>query len=152
MNGVIQAVQEPQTALTSNTATLPFSIVDVRTASAMNCRSWMNHNEGSALFSILEGGSYEVHFDGNVTSATAGQVALALFADGVQVIGTEMDATIAAPGDYENISFSKVIRTCCKGTVNLAIGSLPTVVYDATVTDTQIPIIKNANLYIEKLS
>ena len=152
MNGVIQAVQEPQTALTSNTATLPFSIVDVRTASAQNCRCWMNHNEGSALFSILEGGSYEVHFDGNVTSATAGQVALALFADGVQVIGTEMDAVIAAPGDYENISFSKVIRTCCKGTVNLAIGSLPTVVYDTTVTDTQIPIIKNANIYIEKLS
>lgn len=156
MNGVIQAVQEPQITLTSNTATLPFSIVDVRTASAFNCRSWMNHNEGSALFSILEGGNYEVHFDGNITSATAGQVALALFADGVVVPGTEMDAVIAAPGDWENISFSKVIRTCCKGTVNLAIGSLPTTVFTGTgapvITDTQIPIIKNANIYIERLS
>lgn len=152
MNGVIQAVQEPQTALSSNTATLPFSIVDVRTASAINCRSWMNHNEGSALFSILEGGSYEVHFNANVTSATAGQLAVALFADGVQEIGTEMDEEVTTPGNFKSISFSKVIRTCCKGTVNLAIGSLPTVVYNTTVTDTQIPIFKNANIYIEKLS
>lgn len=152
MNGVIQAVQEPQTALTSNTASLPFATVDLRTASAMNCRSWMNHNEGSALFSILAGGIYEVTFNANVTSATAGSVALALFADGVQVIGTEMDAVIAAPGDYENIGFNKKIRVCCKGTVNLAITSLPTVVYDTTVTDTQIPILKNANINIERLA
>ena len=58
MNGIIQAVNEQELALTSNTASLPFSIVDLRTASAINCRSWMNHNEGSALFSILEGGTY----------------------------------------------------------------------------------------------
>ena len=71
MNGVIQAVQEPQTTLTSTTASIPFSIVDLRTASAVNCRSWMNHNEGSALFSILAGGVYEITFDTNITSATA---------------------------------------------------------------------------------
>ena len=156
MNGVIQATQDPEVTLTSNTATLPFSIVDLRTRSAINCAGWMNHNEGSAVFSILDGGNYEVRFDCNVTSATAGQVALSLFADGVEVPSTEMNAVIAAPGDFENISFSKVIRTCCKGTVNLAIGSLPTVVYSGgatpVITDTQIPIIKNANLYIERLA
>ena len=32
-------------------------------------------------------------------------MALALLADGVQVSGTEMDAVIAAAGDFENISF-----------------------------------------------
>ena len=156
MNGVIQAVNEQELALTSNTASLPFSIVDLRTASAINCRSWMNHNEGSALFSILEGGTYEVTFNGNVTSNTAGTVALALFADGTQVAGTEMDAVIAAPGDFENISFDKKIRVCCKGTVNLSITSLPTVTYNGggtpVVTDTQIPIIKNANISITRLS
>ena len=156
MNGVIQAIQEPEITLTSNTATLPFTTVDLRTRSAINCASWMNHNEGSALFSILDGGVYEVTFNANVTSATAGQVALALFADGVQVAGTEMDATIAAAGDFENISFDKKIRVCCKGTVNLAITSLPTVTYSGgatpTITPTQIPIIKNANINIERLS
>lgn len=156
MNGVIQAINEPEITLTSNTATLPFTTVDLRTRSAINCASWMNHNEGSALFSILDGGVYEVTFNANVTSATAGQVALALFADGVQVAGTEMDATIATAGDFENISFDKKIRVCCKGTVNLAITSLPTVTYSGgatpTITPTQIPIIKNANINIERLS
>lgn len=71
MNGVIQAINEPEITLTSNTATLPFTTVDLRTRSAINCASWMNHNEGSALFSILDGGVYEVTFNGNVTSATA---------------------------------------------------------------------------------
>lgn len=156
MNGVIQAVQEQETTLTSNIASLPFLIVDLRTASAQNCRSWMNHNEGSAIFSILEGGVYEVTFNANVTSATAGQVGLALFADGVEVIGTEMDSVVTTPGEYENIGFNKKIRVCCKGTVNLSINSVPTITYTTggtpTITDTQIPILKNANLNIERLA
>jgi len=152
MNGVIQAVQEPQTTLTSNTASIPFTIVDLRTASAINCRGWMNHNEGSALFSIIEGGIYEVTFNANVTSATAGQVGLALFADGTEIIGTEMDSAIATAGEYENIGFNKKIRVCCKGTVNLSINSIPTITFNDTVTDTEIPIIKNANINIERLS
>lgn len=156
MNGVIQAVQEQELALASNTATLPFAVTDLRTRSAINCNSWMNHNDGSALFSILDGGVYRVNFNTNITSATAGNVALGLFADGVLVPGTEMDATIATAGDWENISFNKEVRVCCKGTVNLAIGSLPTTTFSGTgapvVTDTQIPIVKNANINITRLS
>lgn len=71
MNGVIQAVQEPEITLTSNTASLPFAATDLRTRSAMNCCGFINHNEGSALFSILDGGVYEVTFNGNITSNTA---------------------------------------------------------------------------------
>ena len=152
MNGTIQAVNEAQTTLASNTASLPFATVDLRTRSAMNCCGFINHNQGSALFSILEGGVYEVTFNANVTSATAGQFALGLFADGVLVQGTEMDGAIATAGEYENVSFDKKIRVCNKGTVNLAITSLPTVVYDDTVTDTQIPIIKNAEINITRLA
>lgn len=156
MNGIIQAVQEQEITLPSNVASIPFANVDIRTRSAINCQGWMNHNEGSAIFSILEGGGYEVDFNANVTSATAGVVAFALFADGVQVPGTEMDAVIAAPGDFENISFSKNIRTCCKGTVNLSINSVPSVVYNGgatpVITETQIPIVKNANIGIERIS
>lgn len=156
MNGTIQAVQEREVALTSNTATLPFAETDLRTRSAMNCCGFINHNEGSALFSILNGGVYEVTFNANITSATAGQVALALLADGVQVEGTEMNATIATAGEFENISFDKKIRVCNKGTVNLAITSLPTVTYSGggtpVVTDTQIPIIKNAEINITRLA
>ena len=156
MNGVIQAVQEPEITLTSNTASLPFAVVDLRTRSAMNCCGFINHNPGSALFSILDGGVYEVTFNANITSATAGQVGLALFADGVQVAGTEMDETIATAGEFANIGFNKKIRVCNKGTVNLSINSVPTIVYSGgatpVITDTQIPIIKNANINIERLA
>lgn len=156
MNGVIQAIQEPEVTLTSNIASLPFSIVDLRTRSAINCQGWMNHNEGSALFSILEGGVYEVTFNANITSATAGVVGLALFADGVQVAGTEMDEVVGTAGEFSNIGFNKKIRVCCKGTVNLAINSVPTITYNGgatpVITDTEIPIIKNANINIERLS
>lgn len=67
-----------------------------------------------------------------------------------------MDAVIAAAGDFENISFDKKIKVCCKGTVNLAITSLPTVVFNGgaepVVTETQIPILKNAEISITRLS
>ena len=156
MNGTIQAVNEPEITLSSNIASVPFATTDLRTRSAMNCSGFINHNEGSALFSILDGGVYEVTFNANITSATAGTVALALLADGVQVAGTEMDAVIATAGDFSNISFDKKIKVCCKGTVNLAITSLPTVTYSGgttpIITDTQIPIVKNAEINITRLS
>ena len=67
-----------------------------------------------------------------------------------------MDAVIDAAGDFENISFDKKIKVCCKGTVNLAITSLPTVVYSGgatpVITDTEIPIVKNAEISITRLS
>lgn len=156
MNGVIQAINENEITLSSNTASVPFSTTDLRTRSAMNCCGFINHNEGSALFSILEGGVYRVNFNTNITSATAGSIALALFADGVQVPGTEMDAVIATAGDWENISFNKEVRVCNKGTVNLSINSIPTVTYAGggtpVITDTEIPIIKNANINITRLA
>lgn len=156
MNGVIQAINESEITLTSNTASVPFAVTDLRTRSAMNCCGFINHNQGSALFSILDGGVYRVNFNANITSATAGSVALALFADGVQVPGTEMDAVIATAGDWENISFNKEVRVCNKGTVNLSINSIPTVTYSGgatpVITDTEIPIIKNANVNITRLA
>lgn len=67
-----------------------------------------------------------------------------------------MDAVIDAPGDFENISFDKKVRVCCKGTVNLAITSLPTIIYSGgatpVITDTQIPIVKNAEISITRLA
>lgn len=156
MNGVIQAVQEQETLLTSNIAALPFSTVDLRTRSAINCAGWINHNEGSALFSIIEGGIYEVTFNANVTSATEGVVGLALFADGTEIIGTEVNTPVAVAGEFSNVGFNKKIRVCCKGTVNLSINSIPTITYTTdgtpTITDTEIPIIKNANINIERLA
>lgn len=156
MNGLIQAVQDPEVTLTSNTSSLPFAVVDLRTRCAINCVGFMNHNEGSPIFSILQNGYYEISFNGNITSATTGDVALGLFANGTLIPGTEMDATVTTAGDFENISFNKKIRVCGNGNVDLSINSLPTVTYSGgatpVVTETQIPIIKNANISIERLA
>lgn len=148
---MIQSVQEQELVLTSNTSPITFADTDLRTASANCFNGWLNHNEGSATFSILGGGIFEIDFNANVTSATAGNVALAIFADGVQLAGTEMDTPVTV-GIYSNVSTSKKIRVCGRGNVVITVASVPTITYDGTATPTQIPIIKNANISIERLA
>ena len=146
---MIQSVNEMELILKSNEDTITFSDTDLRTNSANCFNGWLNHNEGTGVFSILGGGIYEISFDTNITSATAGNVALAIFADGVQVNGTEMDTPVEV-GIYTNVSTTKYIRVCGRGNVSITIRSVPTISYDGTATDTQIPIIKNANISIKR--
>ena len=151
MIGIIQATQDPEITLTSNTASIPFSAVDLRTRSA-NCCGWLNHNEGSSLFSILESGIYDISFSSNITANTAGIVSVGLYADGVLIEGTQRDVTIATAGDWMPVSFDKALRVCCKGNASLTVRAIPTSTYAGNgtveITDTQIPIIKNANFKI----
>lgn len=148
---MIQSVQEQELVLTSNTSAITFADTDLRTASANCFNGWLNHNEGAAQFNIVAGGIYEIEFNTNVTSATAGNVALAIFADGVQLAGTEMDTPVTV-GVYTNVSTDKKIRVCTRGSVTLTVASVPAIVYDGTATATQIPIVKNANISIERLA
>ena len=147
---MIQSVQEQELTLTSNTAPITFADTDLRTQSA-NCFSgWLNHNEGSATFNIVAGGIYEINFNANVTSATVGMVGLGLFADGVKLNGAEVDAIVATAGEYTNVSFTKYVRVCGRGSVTITVNSVPTITYDTTTTDTEIPIVKNANISIKR--
>lgn len=146
---MIQSVNEMEQVLTSNTAPITFADTDLRTASANCFNGWLNHNEGSALFNIVAGGIYEIDFNANVTSATAGNVALAIFADGTEIAGSEMDTPVTV-GVYTNVSAKKYIRVCGRGSVSITVRSLPTITYDGTTTDTEIPIIKDANISIKR--
>lgn len=150
---MIQSVLEPITTLTSNSATVPFANDDVRTRSA-NCCSWLQHDEGTPIYKILEGGLYEVSFNANVTSSVAGTVALGLYDDGVLVPGTTVLAQITTAGDYVNVSFDKLIRVCCRGNATLTVASVPSVLTGATTpgtaTVTEVPVIQNANFSIVK--
>ena len=151
---MIQSLQEQELVLTSNTAPITFSDTDLRTGSANCFNGWLNHNEGSAQFNIVAGGIYEIDFTVNVTSATAGAIAFGIFTDGVKLNGGEADTVIATAGDYDNISIHKYIRVCGRGNVTLSVNSLPTVTYSGgatpVVTDTQTPIVKNANIIIKR--
>ena len=74
---MIETLQILPEVLTSNTDNINFSTIDLRSNSA-NCCGWLQYQNGGSEFTILGGGTFIVHFNANVTSATAGQVALAL--------------------------------------------------------------------------
>ena len=64
-----------------------------------------------------------------------------------------MAETLTAAGDYANIGISKEIRVCCNGNANISVRAVPTVptaTDPTTLITTQIPIIANANLVIDR--
>ena len=149
---MIQAIQITPEVLSSNSDNINFDFVDVRSRSA-DCCGWLQYMPGGSDFTILGGGTFEVSFNANVTSDTAGIVALALKSStGTDVEGTEMDAVITTAGDYTNISFTKLLRICPRVNTTIAVGSIPAIGGITPAVATEIPTIKDANLIIEKLS
>ena len=152
---MIQALQVQPEILTSNIDNINFDIVDLRSRSA-NCCGWLQYMPGGSDFTIIGGGLYEISFNANVSSDTAGLVALALkTATGTDVEGTEMVAEVTTPGNYINVSFTKLIRLCPRVNTVVAIGSLPSTIIGTTTltnTATEIPIVKDANLIIRKVA
>lgn len=144
---MINSVQEAALTLTSNTANIAFSSDVVRTRSA-NCCGFLNHGVGGTQYQITSPGIYEIMFNTNVTSATAGVVALGIKANGELLSGTEMDYTVATANAYNSVSSNRLIRICGNGSTTITVGSLPT----SEATATQIPIVKNASLVIKKVA
>ena len=145
---MINSIQELPVTLTSNTANISFSGETVRTRSAnCVCGGWLNHSTGSTQYQITSPGIYEIMFNTNVTSATAGATALGIKANGELLSGTEMDYTVATANVYGNVSANRLVRICGNASTTITVGSLPT--SDATAT--QIPTIKNASLIIKRL-
>lgn len=152
---MIQSFINTTTPLTSNDASVVFQKDCIRTNSCCGCRSWLCHTEGSSNYEIVNGGIYKINFNATVSSASAGIIAFALFNNGEQIPGTLMAETISAAGDYANIGINKEIRVCCKGNANIsmrAVPFVPTATAPATPIATQIPIIGNANLVIDRRS
>ena len=150
---MIQSFISNITNLASNMASVVFQRDCIRTNSCKGFNSWLCHNEGSANYDIVLGGQYKINFNATVSSATAGVVAFALYNNGEMIPGTLMAETLAAAGDYANIGISKEIRVCCKGNANIsvrAVSTVPTATAPETPIETQIPIIANANLIIDR--
>lgn len=145
---MINSVQETALTLASNTDNIPFSSDVVRTRSAnCVCGGWLNHSTGSTQYQIAAPGIYEIMFNTNVTSATAGVVALGIKANGELLSGTEMDYTVATANAYNSVSSNRLVRVCGNSSTTITVGSLPT----SGATATQIPTIKNASLVIKKI-
>lgn len=146
---MINSINDVATTLSSNTANIPFASDVVRTRSAnCVCNGWLNHSTGSTQYQITAPGIYEVMFNTNVTSATAGLVALGIKANGELLSGTEMDYTVATANAYNSVSSSRLVRLCGNSSMTITVGSLAT----SEATATQIPIVKNASLIIKKIA
>ena len=149
---MIQALQITPEVLTSNIDNINFDIVDIRGRNA-NCCGWLQYMQGGSDFTIIGGGLFEVTFNANVTSATAGQVALALkTGTGTDVEGTEVDVDVTTPDVYTNVSFTKLLRICPRVNTTIAVGSLPAIGGVTPAVETEIPTIKDANFIIRKIA
>lgn len=149
---MIQALQITPEILTTNSDNINFDTVDLRSRTA-NCCGWLQYMPGGSDFTIIGGGTFKVSFNANVTSETAGSVAIALkTATGTDVEGTESDAVITTAGDYTNVSFTKLLRICPRVNTTIAVGSLPAIGGVTPAVETEIPTIKDANLIIEKIA
>ena len=149
---MIQTLQVAPEILTSNTDNINFDFVDIRSRSA-NCCGWLQYMNGGSEFTLIGGGTFRINFNANVTSETAGQVALALkTGTGTDLEGTEVNADITTPGVYTNVSFTKIIRVCPRVNTTIAVGSLPAIGGVTPAVVTQIPTIKDANFIIEKIA
>lgn len=149
---MIQALQITPETLTSNTDNINFDTVDLRSRTA-TCCGWLQYMPGGSDFIIIGGGRFRVTFNANVTSDTAGSIAIALkTGTGSDVEGTETDAVIATPGEYQNISFSKILEVCPRVNTTISVGSLAAIGSVTPPVATEIPILKDAQIIIERIS
>lgn len=153
---MIQSANEAIQILATNTSDITFSNDELRTRSA-TCSGWLNHTEGTSQYTILGSGNcslpavYEITFNANVTGATAGSIEIGLKENGSAVVGASANEVVT-PDEYQNISFTKLIRLCPRENVTLTIGSFPAVSGVVPAVETVAPTIKNANIIIRKLS
>lgn len=107
---------------------------------------WLNHIEGSGLFTITNRGNQpmavEVQFNGNVTASAAGETVLTMEVNGEAIGGTEMDYTVATAGVYQNVGASTLIPVPAGTSLIVSVGNI-------SAGDV---LVKDANIIIKKLS
>lgn len=152
---MIQSTNDAIQILPTNTSDIVFANDELRTRSA-TCSGWLNHTEGTSQYTILGNGNccqpsvYEITFNANVSGATAGPIEIALKENGTPVVGASANEVVVVD-EYQNISFTKLIRLCPRENVTLTIGSVPAVSNVVPAVETVAPTIKNANLIIRKI-
>ena len=71
--------------------------------------------------------------------------------NGTPIVGASANSVVATANEYNEISFTKIIRLCPRENVTLTIGSVPAVSGVTPVVETVAPTVKNANIIIEKV-
>lgn len=154
---MIQTIINEPLVLTSNTSPIVFDATSIRTRCAYCSNGgWLDYENGNPIFKIFGNnynGYYNANFTATISSATAGVVAIGLYEDGVLIPDSVRAVTLAAADDYETVSFNRKIRVCPRGTTNLTIAAVPSVVTPTDVTtpvETQIPIIVSGTFNLSR--
>ena len=154
---MIETIINEPLVLTSNSSPIVFDATDVRTRCAYCCNGgWLDYQDGNPIFKMFGNGYtgyYDINFSASVSSATEGVVAIGLYEDGILIPDTIRAVSLAAADDYETISFNKKLRVCPRGTSNITVASVPSVITPTDPTTpiaTQIPIITNATFNIKR--
>lgn len=155
---MIQTIINEPLILTSNSSPIVFDATSIRTRCAYCCNGgWLDYENGNPNFKVFGNGYtgyYNAKFSATVSSATAGVVAIGLYEDGVLLPDTVRAVTLAAADDYETITFDRELRICPRGTSNITIGSVPSVVTPTTPTtpvETQVPIIVSGTFKLSRV-
>lgn len=111
------------------------------------CQSgWLNHIEGSGLFTISNRGNQpmavELQFNANVTAAAAGATALVLKLNGEAIGGTEMDYTVVTANVYQSVSADTLIPVPAGTSLTVSAGNI----------SAGAVLVKDANLIIKKVA
>ena len=129
----------PQTVAAGNNVL--FAADRVRThACRCNC-GWLEHDAGSGLFTLTKPGVYRVDVAANVSLAAAGNVALAIQANGETVGGTQMLTTVATADDYQTVDNFAMIEVACGSSKTVSVGNIGN-------TDA---LVETANIAIQRL-
>lgn len=107
---------------------------------------WLNHIEGSGLFTITNRGNQpmavELQFNANVTAGAAGATALVLKLNGEAIGGTEMDYTVVTADVYQNVSADTLVPVPAGTSLTVSVGNI----------SAGAVLVKDANLIIKKIS
>lgn len=111
------------------------------------CQSgWLNHIEGSGLFTITNRSNQpmavELQFNANLTAAAAGATALTIKLNGEAVGGTEMDYTVVTANTYQNVGADTLIPVPAGTSLTVSVGNI----------SAGEVIVKDANLIIKKVA
>lgn len=107
---------------------------------------WLNHIEGSGLFTITNRSNQpmavELQFNANVTASAAGATALVLKLNGENIGGTEMDYTVVTADVYQNVSAVTLIPVPAGMSLTVSAGNI----------SAGAVLVKDANLIIKKVA
>lgn len=107
---------------------------------------WLNHIEGSGLFTITNRSNQpmavELQFNCNVTASAAGETVLTMELNGEAIGGTEMDYTVTTAGVFQNVSTSTLIPVPAGTSLTVSVGNI----------SAGVVLVKDANLIIKKVA